>query len=123
MRSAATRLAAVPEWSLTIRRGPQVERRGFEDLDQALAALRDEAVAASVNDRLGKAEGLRTYSPGERVAVRLELRGGGWLRGRSAGVDVMGDGALVPYSGAVRRERLGAESPGEVVDVLREALA
>ena len=49
---------------------------------------------------------LRDFEPGQRVHARLELSTGGVLRGREAGLDVMGDGALVPYTGAVRKRRL-----------------
>jgi hypothetical protein len=61
---------------------------------------------------------LRDFDPGQRVAARLELAAGGWLRGREAGVDVMGDGSLVAYSGTIRKRTLdspGAESPVEAV--------
>ncbi len=51
---------------------------------------------------------LRDFEPGERVAARLELSTGGLLRGRAAGVDVMGDGSLVAVRGGVRRAAAGA---------------
>ena len=53
---------------------------------------------------------LRDFEPGERVAARLEISRGGMLRGRSAGVDVMGDGSLVAFAGGVGRRPL---EPGE----------
>ena len=49
---------------------------------------------------------LRDYGPGDRVHARLELSTGGLIRGREAGIDVMGDGTLVPYTGVVRKRRL-----------------
>ena len=50
--------------------------------------------------------GFREYDPGEQVAARLAIWSGGMLRGREAGIDVMGDGALIPYAGVMRRRRL-----------------
>jgi hypothetical protein len=64
----------------------------------------------------------REYEAGVQVAGRVEISTGGFLRGgESAGIDVMGDGTLVPYRGGVRREELdpGQRGPFEAV---REAL-
>ena len=55
---------------------------------------------------------LREFEPGDRVAARIELSTGGWLRGREAGVDVMGDGSVVAYSGGMGRRQLEPR-PGE----------
>jgi hypothetical protein len=52
----------------------------------------------------------------------LELSTGGVLRGREVGVDVMGDGALVPYAGVVRKRRLEPRDGGTAFDALRTAL-
>ena len=65
---------------------------------------------------------LRTFEPGDRVAARLELSIGGALRGRSAGVDLMGDGSLVPYSGGIGRHELDVAKGESLVDALRRAL-
>jgi hypothetical protein len=72
---------------------------------------------------LGDAEMLRRFESGERVAARLELSAGGWLRSREAGMDVMGDGALVPYAGAIRKRRLAPGGGQDAFDAIREALA
>ena len=48
----------------------------------------------------------------------MEISTGGFLRsGISAGIDVMGDGALVAYRGGVQREELdpGQRGPFEAV--------
>lgn len=47
------------------------------------------------------------------MAARVEISSGGLIRGRTAGVDVMGDGSIVAFSGAVRREPLEPDD-GEV---------
>lgn len=66
---------------------------------------------------------IRDFEPGERVVARIELSSGGWLRGRDAGVDVMGDGSLVPYAGGIRRREL-APLPGEsVFETIRRELS
>jgi len=96
----------VPAWTLTIRSGARVQRERYETLDAALAAMRAHANAIRARGRLGPAQAFREYAPGERVQARLELTAGGWLRRRHGGLDVMGDGALVPYVGAIRKRRL-----------------
>jgi hypothetical protein len=61
---------------------------------------------------------LREFEPGDRVSARLEISTGGLLRGRSAGVDVMGDGSLVPFGGGITRQALeprGRETPFDAV--------
>ena len=68
-------------------------------------------------------QGFRDYEPGDRVAARLELSTGGLIGGREAGVDVMGDGTLVPYAGVVQKRRLEARSPDRAFEAVREALS
>lgn len=62
---------------------------------------------------------LRDFEPAERVAARLEVSTGSFLRSRSAGVDVMGDGTLVAFAGGVARRELEpreGESPYAAVE-------
>ena len=61
---------------------------------------------------LTEVELMRTYEPGDQVKARLEISTGGMLRSRDAGVDVMGDGRLVPFRGGVFRKPL-APADGE----------
>jgi hypothetical protein len=56
------------------------------------------------------------------VHARLELSAGGLLRGGEAGLDVMGDGALVPYAGTIRKRRLQPHRDQSPFDAVREAL-
>jgi hypothetical protein len=66
---------------------------------------------------------LRDFEPGDRVAARLEISTGRWLRGRVVGVDVMGDGSVVAFEGGIGRtplEERDGESPFEAI---RRALA
>lgn len=68
--------------------------------------------AAAVRERgpLGSVRSLRSFEPADQVAARLEISTGRWPRARAAGVDVMGDGSLVAYGGAIRRHELARET-------------
>ena len=110
-------------YRLTVRAGPRVRHERFDDLDDAVAALERGAKDVRAAGPLPERKVLRTFEPAKQVAGRLELSTGGMLRrGRTAGVDVMGDGTFVVFEGGMRREpiELGEDSPWEVV---RRALA
>jgi hypothetical protein len=65
---------------------------------------------------------VREFSPQDLVAARLEISTGGLLRGRTAGVDVMGDGSFVAFRGGMRREELDPDE-GYPWATVRDALA
>jgi hypothetical protein len=109
----------VSGWTLTVRDGPKVERERFEALEEAVDALRARTTQIATAGRLGAAQGFREYEPGERVQARLQVTSGGWLRGREAGIDVMGDGRLIPFVGAIRRRELD----GDPFDAVAAALS
>jgi hypothetical protein len=109
-------------WKVTVRHGSDVDRGRFKTLDEALAEARERVDAVRRGGRLGEVSGFRTYEPGERVQARIEISGPGLVRTAEAGIDVMGDGTLVPYRGAIRKQRLGAGTLDEAVEGLREAL-
>ncbi|HSI79511.1 MAG TPA: hypothetical protein VK919_02560 [Solirubrobacterales bacterium] len=101
-----------------MRHGSTVKREAFADLDSALAALAARAEAARSTGGLEGVTMLRHFAPGDRVAARVEISTGGWLRSTDAGVDVMGDGRIVPYTGGIRRrelEPLPGESPFDAI--------
>jgi hypothetical protein len=110
-------------WKVTVRHGSDVERERFETLDEALAEARARAGAVLTEGRLGPVSAIRDYEPGRRVHARIEVSGPGLLRGPEAGLDVMGDGSLVPYTGAIRKQPLEADTLDESIERLREALA
>jgi hypothetical protein len=56
------------------------------------------------------------------VAARLEISGPGTIRRPEAGLDVMGDGALVPYRGAIFKRRLEPARGESPFDAVWEAL-
>jgi hypothetical protein len=99
-----------------------VRREHYERLEEATAALRAHAAEIVKAGPLDSATGFRDYGPGERVAGRLEISSGGILRGREAGIDVMGDGAIVPFAGVVRRRKLDGRSPDDAIAAVTEAL-
>jgi hypothetical protein len=112
----------VATWRLTSRRGSEVRKSDFGDLDQAVEAMRAEAAEIVRAGPIGPATGFREYDPGEQVVARLEISSGGLLHRRDAGIDVMGDGAVVPFSGVLRRQRLDGRSPDRAFDAVAEAL-
>lgn len=110
------------DFRLTVRHGSSVERESFRQLDEAIAAIEERVRAIRREGPLGNLNALRDYEPGQRVHARLELSTGGFLRGREAGIDVMGDGTLVPYLGVVRKRPLELGDGQTAFDALRVAL-
>lgn len=96
-----------------------MEKERFADLASALDGLEREARAFANTERRDAAAGImRTYEPGEIVALRAEIAG----PRVHAGVDVRGDGEAEAFTGRVRRrliEQRAGESP---YDALRRVL-
>jgi len=113
----------VSAWKLTIRHGPDVVREEFEGLEQAIEGLRRHADAIRSEGPLERVGSLRDFEPGEQVHARLEISTGGLLRRRDAGLDVMGDGTLVPFSGGVRRTELALRDGQSPFEAIGAALA
>lgn len=107
---------------MTSRRGPKVNRQRYEGLDQAVEALHAEAESALAEGPLTELKMIRTFEPSKRVAARLEISTGGMLGGRTAGIDVMGDGRLVAFRGGVVRRELEPEGAESAFDAVRRAL-
>jgi len=108
-------------YTLTVRRGSSVERERFEALDEAVARLRARTEEIRATARLGTISAFRDYEPGQRVAARLELSTGRMFRSRDAGLDVMGDGSLVPYAGGIGKRPLDAGGDS-AFEAIRRAL-
>jgi hypothetical protein len=113
----------VAKWRLVVRHGPRVQHEKFDDLDSAIAAMEERTRAIRREGPLREVSAIRDYGPGQRVHARLELSTGGPFRGREAGLDVMGDGALVPYVGVVRKRPLEPGDGESAFDAVRAALA
>lgn len=107
-------------FKLTIRHGPSVDRESHSTLEEAITALRAHTERIREQGGLGEVAAFHTYEPGDRVNARLEISTGRALRSRDAGIDVMGDGGLVPFRGGVTRKPL-QPAPGETAYEVVEA--
>jgi hypothetical protein len=111
-----------PSWKLTVRAGAEVDHEAFDDLDAAVAAMRERALRIRAEGPPKTAKIMRKFEPKDQVTARLELSRGGFLRKQVAGVDVRGDGTFVPYRGGVRREELDPSGYDTPFDPVRETL-
>jgi hypothetical protein len=111
-----------PQWKLTVRHGSEVEHRSFDDLGDAVAAMRRRALDIRAEGPVKSASLLRDYAPGDQVHARLELKGKGLLRKPTAGIDVRGDGTFLPYRGGVGREEMDPAGHDTPFDLVRETL-
>jgi hypothetical protein len=111
----------VSRWKLTVRHGSDVEHESFDDLGEAVAEMRERALAIRAEGPVRGVSALRDFGPGQQVHARLELKGRG-LRGPVAGVDVRGNGAFMPYRGGLRREELDPSGHDTPFDLVRETL-
>jgi hypothetical protein len=109
-------------WKLTVRHGSDVDNLAFDDLDAAVAAMRERALEVRSEGPLRPVRSLRDFEPGDQVAARLQISTGGFLRKRAAGVDVRGNGAFVPFKGGVVREELDPTAYDTPFDLVRETL-
>jgi hypothetical protein len=112
----------VSAWKLTVRHGSEVAREEFDDLDLALAEAERRADAIRAEGPLEEVAGFRDFAPSEQVHARLEISGKGFLRPPTAGVDLRGDGSVVAYRGAVRREEVKMRGGQTPFDAVRAAL-
>jgi hypothetical protein len=107
---------------LTVRHGSDVSSEGYEDLGEAVAAMRERALAIRSDGPAQRVRSLRDFEPSDQVHARLEISGRGLLRKPVAGVDVRGDGTFVPYRGGVGREELDPTHHETPFDLVRETL-
>ena len=105
-----------------MRHGSDVTHERFDDLDEAVARMRERALAIRAEGPVKAVSTLRDFTPHEQVHARLQLTGKGLLRKPTAGVDVRGDGTFVPYRGGVAREELDPTRYDTPFDVVRETL-
>ena len=113
---------ARPSWKLTVRVDAKVDQLGFDDLDAAVAAMRERALKARAEAPPKTSKLIRTFKPEDQVQARLEISTGGFLRKKVAGIDVRGDGTFMPYKGGVQRQALDPSGHDTPFDLVRETL-
>jgi hypothetical protein len=109
-------------WKLTVRHGSDVSHERFDELGEAVAEMRQRALAIRAEGPAKPVSALRSFGPEQQVHARLQLTGRGLLRKPVAGVDVRGDGTFMPYRGGVRREELDPTDYATPFDAVRETL-
>ena len=109
-------------WKVTIRHGSSVGREKFASLDEAIEEARRRVDQIRREDRLPPLSVLRDFSPDEQVQARIEISGPGLIRTPEGGIDVMGDGSVIAYTGAIRKRQIDADSLDEAFEELGSAL-
>ena len=110
-------------WRVTVRHGSAVTREKLPALDDAIAYARECVDGIRREDRLPPVSMLRDFSPSEQVQARIEISGPGLLRKPEAGIDVMGDGHAIAYSGAIRKQTIEADTLDDAFGRLRDTLS
>jgi hypothetical protein len=100
-----------------------VGREKFDSLDEAIADARRRVEEIQRGDQLPPITVFRKHTPDQRVNARIEISGPGLFRAPEGGIDVMGDGNAIAYTGAVRKEQIDADSLDDAFGRLRDALA
>jgi len=97
-------------YRVTVRAGSRVERERCETVDEAIEIAKRHVRGSRRRDAVELLG--RRYDPGVQIAVRIEFKG---PNGR-AGLDVLGDGGLVAYTGRLVRRTVGeGEDPYEAL--------
>jgi hypothetical protein len=99
-----------------------VNHESFADLEEAVATMRERAMAIRSAGPVRPVRSLRDYEPGDQVQARLQISTGGLFKKATAGVDVRGDGTFVPFRGGVVREELDPSTHDTPFDLVRETL-
>jgi hypothetical protein len=109
-------------WKLTVRHGSDVSHERFDELGDAVEAMRRRAMAIRAEGPAEPVSALRDFGPEQQVHARLQLSGKGLLRKPVAGIDVRGDGTFMPYRGGVTREELDPTNHDTPFELVRETL-
>jgi hypothetical protein len=109
-------------WKVTVRHGSDVGREKFGTLDEAIAEARRRVEEIRREGGLPEINVFRKHTPDQRVHARIEISGPGLIRPPEGGIDVMGDGRAIAYTGAIRKEQIEADSLDDVFDRLAGAL-
>ena len=109
-------------WKVTVRHGSKVGREKFDSLDEAIDEARGRVEEIRREGGLPTITAFRKHTSDQRVEARIEISGPGFLRSREGGIDVMGDGHAIAYTGAIRKEPIEADSLDDSLDSLRRRL-
>jgi hypothetical protein len=109
-------------WKVTVRHGSTVGREKFDSLDGAIEEARRRVEEIQREGGLPTISAFRKHTPDQRVEARIEISGPGFLRPREGGIDVMGDGSAIAYTGAIRKETIDADSLDQALERLSEIL-
>ena len=108
---ALTPASPVAAWKLTVRHGSDVEHESFDDLGEAVAAMRERALAIRAEGPAKPVSALRDFGPEQQVHARLQLSGqGAAAQAGRRGSTCAGDGTFMPFRGGVTREELDPTS-------------
>jgi hypothetical protein len=110
-------------WKVTVRHGSKVGREKFGTLDEAIAETRRRVDEIRREGGLPGISAFREHTPDQRVHGRIEISGPGLIRSPEGGIDVMGDGTAIAYTGAIRKETIRAGTLDDAIERLREVLA
>ncbi len=104
---------------MTVREGPRVQKLRAAGLEEALDLVEHEARVLANGPRRAPVDlRMRTFTPQQQVAGRVELAG----PGVRAGVDVRGDGAAEAWTGRLRRRVVEQEPRETPYEALRRVL-
>jgi hypothetical protein len=109
-------------WKVTVRHESNVGREKFNSLDEAIDEARRLVEEIRREGGLPAISAFREHPPDQRVEARIEISGPGFFRSHEGGIDVMGDGSAIAYTGAVRKETIHAATLDEAFGLLREGL-
>jgi hypothetical protein len=109
-------------WKVTVRHGSKVGREKFGTLDEAIDYARERIDEVRREGGLPGISAFREHPPDQRVQARIEISGPGLIRSPEGGIDVMGDGHAVAYTGAIRKETIKAGSLDDALHRLQNSL-
>jgi hypothetical protein len=109
-------------WKVTVRHASKVGREKFDSLGEAIDDARRRVEEVRRDGGLPAISAFREHPPGQRVEARIEISGPGFFRSREGGIDVMGNGHAIAYTGAIRKETIEADTLDEAFARLQEAL-
>jgi hypothetical protein len=112
----------VGSWKVTVRHGSNVGREKFASLDEAIDEARRRVEEVQREDGLPSITAFRKHTPEQRVNARIEITGPGLIRHSEGGIDVMGDGHAVAYTGAIRKEPIQADTLDDAFTQLKKVL-